>query len=109
MATAAQASGERRIFDTVIDLVDEAIIVRVFGFGRRALVDLIERGMTAGLTEKAWEALLSDPDLVSVPQHLLAVASREQIAKDLAAVLARSPYYGATTAKGTSLAHRVTA
>lgn len=109
MSTAAEVSGGKRILDTVAELVDEGILLKVFGFNRRALLDLIERGITSGLVERAWEALISDPRLVSIPQHLLSVASREEIAKDLAAVLARSPYYGSSTKKATALAHRVTA
>ena len=111
MSTAAQASGQIAILETVAGLVADDIIESVFGFGRFRLRTLIDAGDNAALlklVEKGWRALLLDTDLVTIPPSLLNVAKRHDIAKHLATMLARTPYYTGTK-KATPLAHRVTA
>lgn len=98
------------MLETVLEFVSETIIQEVFGFSRQHLRRLVEINdpVLPSLVEKAWEALLRDASVVSIPQDLLGIATREEIALELSRVLARSPYY-VGSAKTTPLAHTVTA
>lgn len=110
MATAAELAGGVSVLETVAEFVPDAVVQEVFGFSRLHLRSLIaaQDPSLPTLVEKGWEALLRDASLVSIPQDLLGVATREEIARELSQILARSPYY-VGSAKTTALAHAITA
>lgn len=111
MPTAAQATGDISILDTVLSQVSDEAIYAAFGFGRDRLAQIVagsDIALKRAMVERAWEALMLDATQVSMPGALLAKYGRAAVAASLAATVANSQFYSGPVSS-TALHHRLIA